>query len=143
MEKIDFILWLQQSWVVIAAVAGGVTLVWNFFHKTLREIVQKLNAPITNLNSQLTAINKEICEITASNNLLKEALLTIQRNLLLNDCKKYLEQNCATLEEKETIIKQYKSYHDLGGDTFITDMVNQVKDLPVKGTSVIINRDEI
>ena len=48
-----------------------------------------------------------------------------------------------TQEEKETIIKQYKSYHDLGGDTFITEMVNQVKDLPVKGTSVIINRDEI
>ena len=35
-------------------------------------------------------------------------------------------------EDKETISAQYQAYHALGGDTFITDLKNQVMNLPIE-----------
>lgn len=60
------------------------------------------------------------------------ALLSILRNDLLISCRICLKQGFATLEDKETISAQYQAYHALGGDTFITDLKNQVMSLPIE-----------
>lgn len=56
----------------------------------------------------------------------------MQRNSLLRSCNDFLARGYASMEEKSTISDQYISYHNLGGDSFITEMVEQVKDLPLK-----------
>lgn len=151
--------WLEQTWIIVAAVIGGITLVWNFLHKTLKEISEQLHAPIDGIETKLNSIDErvsnidervsdiaekqavttakveklseQLSDVIDKQNLSTEALLTMQRNSLLRSCSDFLSKGYATLEQKETIAKQYKSYHDLGGDSFVTDMVNQVQELPI------------
>lgn len=135
--------WLEQTWIIVAAVIGGITLVWNFIHKTLKEISDQLNAPIIKIEEKIDIVDTKITEVSAKTTLLTESTLTMQRNSLLRSCSEFLNRGWATLEEKETITKQYQSYHDLGGDSFITDMVNQVKELPLHAVLVTNNIKEV
>lgn len=77
-----------------------------------------------------------------------EALLSMLRNDLLIACRACLKQGFATLEDKETISAQYQAYHALGGDTFITDLKNQIMNLPIekvqtkrKSTKKVLNEE--
>lgn len=103
--------------------------------KTLKEITVKLNAPMAAMKDQLDNIEKHVTKTTT-------ALLTMQRNSLLRSCEECLSRGYATLGQKETIAEQYKSYHELNGNSFITDMVRQVTELPLKASDVVDNRDE-
>lgn len=77
-------------------------------------------------------MDEKVTHVTEINSLTKQSLLTMQRNSLMRSCSEYISRGYATMEEKATISDQYKSYHDLGGNSFITDMVEQVKELPLK-----------
>lgn len=88
-------------------------------------------------------VDEKVTAVAEQTTLLKESTLTMQRNSLLRSCNDFLSRGYATIEEKATIVDQYKSYHDLGGDSFITDMVEQVKDLPLKPLVVVNNIKEV
>lgn len=124
--------WLQQSWIIIAAVIGGITLVWNFCSKTLKEIKTSASEPLRAIEEKIDKVDKKVTHVAEINSLTKQSLLTMQRNSLMRSCSEYISRGYATMEEKATISEQYKSYHDLGGNSFITDMVEQVKELPLK-----------
>lgn len=75
---------------------------------------------------------KESSEYTKeSDDLIKAALCSMQRQSLLNECEKYIKRGFATLEQKETITSQYDSYHALGGNSFVTTLYEQVMKLPL------------
>lgn len=133
--------WLQQSWAILVAVIGGITLVWNFCNKTLKEIKVSANEPFKIIEEKLDKVDEKVTNVAEVNDLTKQALLTMQRNSLLRSCNEFLSRGYASMAEKSTISDQYISYHNLGGDSFITDMVEQVKDLPLKA-EVIDNRKE-
>lgn len=124
--------WLQQSWAILAAVIGGVTLVWNFCNKTLKEIKVFAKEPFKVIEEKIDKVDEKVATVAETNDLTKQALLTMQRNSLLRSCNDFLARGYASMEEKSTISDQYISYHNLGGDSFITEMVEQVKDLPLK-----------
>lgn len=76
---------------------------------------------------------KESSEYTKeSDDLIKAALCSMQRQSLLNECEKYIKRGFATLEQKETITSQYDSYHALGGNSFVTTLYEQVMKLPLE-----------
>ena len=131
MTLIEF---LQQGWVIIAAIIGGVTLVWNFGNKTLREIVNTLSKPLKDLEDKVDKLSKKVDESNKSDVLTKEALLSLQRQSLLDSCETYLKRGFATLEQKETIDKQFESYKALGGNHFVENMVDNVNSLPLTKT---------
>ena len=135
--------WIEQTWIIVAAAIGGITLVWNFIHKTLKEISEQLKAPIVQIESKIDVVDKKVTAVAEQTTLLKDSTLTMQRNSLLRSCNDFLSRGYATIEEKSTIVSQYKSYHDLGGDSFITDMVEQVKELPLKPLAVTNNIKEV
>lgn len=124
--------WLQQSWVIIAAAIGGITLVWNFCNKTLKEIKEQANAPIKTLETKIDKVDEKVSHVIEVNGLTTQSLLTMQRNSLLRSCTEFISRGWATMEEKATISDQYRIYHELGGNSFVTDMVEQVKELPLK-----------
>lgn len=128
--------WLQQSWVILAAVIGGITLVWNFCSKTLKEIRQSANEPLTSLEKKIDAIDTKLQNMAADKEKTNKALLTMQRNSLLRSCKDFISKGYATIEERETINSQYQSYHELGGDSFITSLVDRVMELPIEADSI-------
>lgn len=114
--------WLNQTWIIVTAVVAGVTLIWKF-RATLKEMNEEIKKPITEINEKLSIMEDD-------NRLGKRALLCMQRNSLLRSCQEYIGKGFASAEEKITINEQYQSYHDLGGDSFITDMVDKVNSLP-------------
>ena len=136
---IDF---LKQSWVIIVAIIGGVTLIWNFV-KTFKDIKTEITKPITNINIKIDNLSKDlngkidklsekVDKAEESDTKVRGALLTMQRSSLLRSCEDFMKRGFATLNEKDTISKQYDSYHELGGDQFITDLVKGVMDLPLE-----------
>lgn len=128
------LLWFKQSWIGLAAIIGGITFIWNFFSKTLKEISVRFSAPMKDVTNKLDNINYQLNKTTS-------ALLTMQRNSLLHTCEEFLAKGYATLEQKETVAKQYNSYHELGGDSFITTMVQHVEELPIKLNESLIKED--
>ena len=109
----------------------------------MKEISEQLKAPIVQIESKIDAVDAKVTAVAKQTTLLTESTLTMQRNSLLRSCNDFLSRGYATIEEKSTIVDQYKSYHDLGGDSFITDMVEQVKDLPLKPLAVTNNIKEV
>lgn len=64
--------------------------------------------------------------------LVKDSLCSLMRNSILKSCNDYLSLGHATIEEKETLNQLYINYHKCGGNSFITDMVEQVNKLSNK-----------
>lgn len=87
------------------------------------------------IDNTVTTISDDIRESSEytkeTDELIKTALCAMQRQSLLNECEKCLRRGFATLEQKETISGQYESYHSLGGNSFITNIFEQVMALPV------------
>lgn len=126
----DFVNWLNEGWGFLIIVSGGITLIWGF-RKTIKEIIKELKSPFTELDTKIDKINEKLHEIVAHDERADRALLTLQRKSLLDACGEYLEAGFATMEEKSTISDQYTSYSELGGDSFISDMVAEVMNLPI------------
>lgn len=132
--------YLQQTWVIVAAAIGGITLLWNFIHKTFGEIKSEIMKPFNQLNDKIDNLEGKMNEFGHHNNIVKSALLTMQRNSLLRSCEEFLDKGFATANEKQTISEQYTSYSELGGDSFISDLVAEVMRLPLNGHKSIKKR---
>lgn len=90
--------------------------------------LDKIDDSLDNISFEL----KESSEYTKeTDTLIKSALCSMQRQSLLNECEKCLRRGHATLEQKQTIDAQYESYHNLGGNSFVTDLYERVMDLPL------------
>lgn len=127
---------VKEFWGLVVGAIGVVTLLWGFF-KVLKEIKTEVTKPITNINTKIDNLSKKIDAAEESDKKVRRALLTMQRSSLLKDCEDFIKRGFATMNEKDTISSQYDSYHELGGDNFITDLVNTVKDLPLEKQKVI------
>ena len=128
-------------------------MLWNF-RKLVKEVKKEINDPFDQvdkkiddlsntlndkidslsdeMNSKIDGLQEKIDLSEDSDKKVRGALLTMQRNSLLRSCEDFIGRGFATLNEKETISRQYDSYHELGGDSFVTDLVERVNDLPLK-----------
>lgn len=91
----------------------------------------KLDKIDTTLENVSEAIHESSESSRDADILIKTAICSIQRQTILDACTKCLESGKASLEQKETISSMYKSYHDLGGNSFVTQIVEQVMKLPL------------
>jgi hypothetical protein len=62
--------------------------------------------------------------------LIKNGMCSLQRDALLKACEKYRARGFCPMEAKETLNEMYISYHALGGNSFITEMIRQINLLP-------------
>ena len=60
-----------------------------------------------------------------------EALLAILRDRLLHLCTKYLAEGNITFKEAESFERLYQAYERLGGNSFISELHEKVRALPV------------
>ena len=58
-----FINWLKDSWSILVAVIGGITLVWTFCSKTLKEIKTAVIKPFIDVNDKLDAVQTSVNEV--------------------------------------------------------------------------------
>ena len=132
MSNFDFIVWLEQSWLVLVACLGGITLVWNFIHKTLKEITASFAKPVRDIEEKIDKINVKMDNAGRHNEIVTKALLAMQRASLLKSTSDYIKRGYATVEEKETVSEQFTSYSELGGNSFVHDMVATTMSLPLE-----------
>lgn len=128
----NIIEWLKDGWVLLVAIIGGITLLWNFAYKTLNEIKTVLNKPITQINEKVDSITLKLEDIDKDAGIRKRALLTIQRKSILESCTKYIKRGYISIEEKETLYEQVESYNELGGNSFVKDLVKKLDSLPLE-----------
>lgn len=132
----DFIVWLEQSWVILASTISAVTLVWTFFNNTLKSMKNTINQPIVELDKKIDEkfdkLAASIEEKHKNDKCINEALLTMQRRLLYDKITELLLREYVTLHEKQVLFEQFKSYEELGGNSFIKDLMEQVKQLPLE-----------
>lgn len=121
----EFMSWLNEGWGFLIAIIAGVTLLWNF-RKTVKDMLKEFKTPFTELDEKIVKINTRLDEIIGHDAKVDRALLTLQRNSLLKICGDVLKRGYSTPAEKSTISDQYTSYSELGGDSFISDMVTEV-----------------
>jgi len=123
--------WLSQFWIVLVAIMGGITYVWNFFRKTVKEIKEDINKPFVAINARFDEVEKRIDNKHCKDEAVVEALLTMQRKSILDSCEKYIAIGYANLHQKEVLMAQFESYKKLGGNSFVHELVDQVQNLPI------------
>lgn len=139
----DIISWLKDSWIIIATVVSGITVIWNFTHKTLNEIKNEWNKPIKQMNDKVDNVLKQLDEINEESKLRKRALLSLQRRSILDSCEVHLKRGYASVEERQTLHEQSKSYKELGGNSFVANLVESIDKLPYeKPQTVKKNRNK-
>ena len=71
-------------------------------------------------------VNKEIIEHTA----VKNGMRSFLRRQIIADCEDAIIKGYATTRLKDSIDDMYESYHALGGNGVVTQLKNQVMNLP-------------
>ena len=120
----EFIDWLEQSWVYVTASIGGITLLWGF-RKILKEIEDNIKAPITDIDTKMNKIQDQM-------NIQDEAIKSILRKDILNLSEKYIKQGYITVDQKKTLYELYNSYKNEGGNTFVDALIKDVDKLDIK-----------
>ena len=131
MNNFDFLVWLEQSWLVLVACLGGITLVWNFIHKTLKEITSSFAKPVKDIEEKIDKMNVKMDDANKHREMVTRALLSMQRASLLKSSLDYIKKGFATMEEKQTMSEQFLSYSELGGNSFVQGFVDDVMNLPL------------
>ena len=128
----NIIEYLNQTWIIVTAGIAAITLLWNFIHKTLKEIHNSVTEPFTKLNKKIDDLQEQLNNASKNDQIVQRALLTLQRASLLETCELYIKKGFATLNEKETVDAEFRSYSELGGNSFVSDMVADVMNLPIE-----------
>lgn len=64
------------------------------------------------------------------NQLIKAGLQSLLRAELIRSCEKYETKGYCPVYARDSLERVYASYHELGGNGMITDLYNQIKELP-------------
>ena len=105
---------------------------WNICklnYKQLKEIKAAMLKPITDIQNKLDSLDSK-------QEMQNRAVLTLQRRSLLDSCERLLKQGYADLKDKEVIEKQFESYKELGGNSFVKELVVRVLNLPIDNNTI-------
>ena len=127
----EVIEWVGQSWILLTGAVAVVGVLISFI-KQLKEIKAAMLRPMTDIQNKLDNLDSK-------QEMQNRAVLTLQRRSLLDSCERLLKQGYADLKDKEVIEKQFESYTELGGNSFVKDLVARVlvkNYLNPKGTEI-------
>lgn len=77
-------------------------------------------------------IAKPLKDIQNDMSLLKDASMNTLRSLIVNNCKNYIRKGYVEFEELESINDNYESYKSLGGDSYVTSLVEKIRRLEIR-----------
>ncbi len=62
---------------------------------------------------------------------MKEAMKALMRDRILQACRYHFKNGCITTVDLQVLNALYESYHDLGGDGLVTELVKRVNKLKI------------
>ena len=120
--------WVGQSWILLTGAVAVIGVLISFI-KQLKEIKAAMLRPMTDIQNKLDSLDSK-------QEMQNRAVLTLQRRSLLDACERLLKQGYADLKDKEVVEKQFESYQELGGNSFVKDLVVRVLDLPIDSEEI-------
>lgn len=75
---------------------------------------------------------KKVNKFKIENDSSRTGMRALLRNSITKECIDYIERGYCPLAARDNIQNMYESYHLLGGNGVVTEMVNEVKKLPFK-----------
>ena len=112
--------------IILALISSGV----------LSAVVTGVISIITKAQDKTSAKHKEILEkidkIESQTATLKTVQLSITRDRLAYICKSYIKENKISMQELEAVEDLYKAYSDLGGNSFVHELIEKVRKLPIE-----------
>lgn len=63
---------------------------------------------------------------------MQQGMVSLLRAEILRSYEKYTERGFCPLYAREALAREYKAYHDLGGNDVATDLYHQVCELPTE-----------
>lgn len=108
-------------------------------HKLKIQLVDDVKTPIKEMQKEVnevkesvTNIKAQVTEMTKSDKLTSDALLSILRHRLTESGHKYIKLGYIVEDELEAFINEYNSYSTLGGNHYVTALYNKIMELPVR-----------
>ena len=120
--------WVGQSWILLTGAVAVIGVLISFI-KQLKEIKAAMLKPMTDIQNKLDSLDSK-------QEMQNRAVLTLQRRSLLDACERLLKQGYADLKDKEVVEKQFESYQELGGNSFVKDLVVRVLNLPIDSEEI-------
>ena len=120
--------WVGQSWILLTGAVAVIGVLISFI-KQLKEIKAAMLKPMTDIQNKLDSLDSK-------QEIQNRAVLTLQRRSLLDACERLLKQGYADLKDKEVVEKQFESYQELGGNSFVKDLVVRVLNLPIDSEEI-------
>lgn len=73
-------------------------------------------------------VKKQMCDQKS----LRDGTQALLRNEIIRDYDKYMERGYVPIYARESILSMYEAYHALGGNGTITQLIEELKELPSK-----------
>ena len=94
--------------------------------------IKEMQKEVNEVKESVTNIKAQVTEMTKSDKLTSDALLSILRHRLTESGHKYIKLGYIVEDELEAFINEYNSYSTLGGNHYVTALYNKIMELPVR-----------
>lgn len=130
----DALTWIAAN-PLIMLIAGAVIADWNTRRKLVQENqVKKELREIEKQDKNVSAkLDQIICEQAKANETDKVLIVAMQdmlRNSIRTQHRTLMARKQMTYYDRDNINRMYESYKALGGNSTVTDMMNELKALP-------------
>ncbi len=75
-------------------------------------------------------LKKQICDQKS----LRDGTQALLRNAIIRDYDKYMDRGYVPIYARESILSMYDAYHALDGNGTITQLIDELRELPSKET---------
>jgi len=111
---------IYEGVAFIVALIGGFTALANILKKPM----DKVSGQIEKVDNKVTKMGNDLDQV-------KDGTMNSLRQSLVRDCEHCIAKNQISNDQLQMILDAYESYKNLGGDGYVTNLVEKTKSLPL------------
>ncbi len=123
----DFAWWVAKWWV--AVLFGGIVALAKFLWNKYKKKKEEKEAKESEWRAMLAEQDKQMMELLQ---LHSKAMVSILYDRLSQAYLFFSERGYTTEQDRHNCLKMFSIYHDLGGNDNMEDIMEKLKELPVK-----------
>lgn len=127
---VTYILYIASALGAITTIIGFATYVSKPFRKFIFNIIKK-GMRDDDQDDKLEEMNSKLNEISITLNLLIDSNISLIRDSITDAYYEYSDKGEIYNYKLESIMKQYSSYENLHGNSFVKSLYEKIEKLPV------------
>jgi len=128
---ITYLLYVASALGAIMTITGFLAYVSKPFRMWIRRCIKK-TIKDDEQDIMIKAMHENIKSILNQNDLMREANLSLIRDNITRAYYKFMEKNEIPSYIRESLVKQYDSYHSMKGNSYIDIIMPEILEIPVK-----------